>query len=265
MSQSPNNVVLFIFLPMFILLQSVGEGCQWPVEAEHGSTNGTIVQRDGTSNKLTVRLSEDQYIIWGFVTESPCILEILNVVYMNDGLSDTCNITVYVNGDQLVGSFDVRSRSHLPISSGSIGDTVLSSAGDHTIKLTATNMNEHGIEIDRMMLGLLCTKFNGILTSEGFCPNSQEPENCSNHDSWDKGLIIGLAFEIFFAIIEVLLLATTIYIHCRKTKKGNSHDSGTVALVNYSIKNEEIQIPLLENNIDEPPEISTHNPSRRTI
>ena len=244
-----------IFLQTFtiVLLQSLSKGCQWAVEAEHGNTNGTIIQRDGMSNKLTVRLSEDQYIIWGIVTESPCILQILNMVYMNDGLSDTCNITVYVNGGKLVGSFDTRSQSHLPISSGLIGDTVLSS-GDHTIKLTATNMNERGIEVDRMILGLLCT--NGMSTSEG-CPNlqeqtTQEPDNTiSNHDSWDKKLIIGLVFEIFIAIIEVILLATTfvtIYIRCRRIKNGNNDDSCKVASVKFRVNNEEVQIPLLRQN-----------------
>jgi hypothetical protein len=72
-------------------------------------------------------------------------------------------------------------------------------SGDHTVKLTATNMNEHGIEIDRMILEMLCT--NGMSTSDGSCPNPQEADICkaaSNHDSWDKKLIIGLVFEIFF-------------------------------------------------------------------
>ena len=207
-----------------------------------------------------MRLSEDQYIIWGFVTESSCILHVLNVVYMNDGLSDTCNITVYVDGGQLVGSFDTRAQSHLPISSGPIGATVMSS-GDHTIKLTATNMNEYGIEIDRMTLEMICT--SGMSTSDGACPNPQEAdlENCkapSNHDSWDKKLIIGLAFEIFFAIVEAILLFFTIYFHIiRKIKKGDSDDKHSVTLVKYNVNNEEVQIPLLQetmnNNIDDLP------------
>ena len=58
------------FIVTFILLHSPSEGCRWSMEAEQGSTNGTIMYRGGTSNKLTVRLSEGQYIIWAFVTES---------------------------------------------------------------------------------------------------------------------------------------------------------------------------------------------------
>ena len=175
---------------------------------------------------------------------------------MNDGLSDTCNITVYVDGGQLVGSFDTRAQSHLPISSGPIGATVMSS-GDHTIKLTATNMNEYGIEIDRMTLEMICT--SGMSTSDGACPNPQEAdlENCkapSNHDSWDKKLIIGLAFEIFFAIVEVILLFITLYIKFCYRQNDNNH---AVTLAKYTVKNEEVQIPLLQetkiNNIDDPP------------
>ena len=252
-------------LPTFMLLLSLSNGCQWSVEAEHGNTNGTIFQRDGTSNKLTVRLSEDQYIIWGFVTESSCILSVLNVVYMNDGLSDTCNITVYVDGGQLVGSFDTRAQSHLPVSSGPIGEAVMSS-GDHTIKLTATNMNEYGIEIDRMTLEMLCT--NGMSTSDGACPNAQEAglENCkvsSNHDSWDKKLIIGLAFEIFFAIVEAILLFVTLYFYCKKIKNGHSDDKHSVALVKFNVNNEEVQIPLLpETNTND--ELPVPEPRRST-
>ena len=95
------------------------------MEAEQGSTNGTIMYHGGTSNKLTVRLSEGQYIIWAFVTELSytCILQILNVVYTNDGLSDT--ITLYVDG-QKEGSFNTRPQSdrgrlwNKPVSSGPV-------------------------------------------------------------------------------------------------------------------------------------------------
>jgi hypothetical protein len=125
-------------------------------------------------------------------------------------------------------------------------------------------MNEHGIEIDRMLLEMLCT--NGMSTSDGACPNPQEADNCkaaSNHDSWDKGLIIGLVLEIFFAIIEVMLLATTIYIHHRRIKKQNSDDNHSVALVKFNVKNEELQLPLLqETNNDELPVLEPRRSTR---
>ena len=154
------DLVLNILILTLILLYSPSKGCQWSMEAEQGSTNGTIMYHGGTSNKLTVRLSEGQYIIWAFVTESSCMLKVLNVEYTNDGLSDT--IALFVDG-QNIGSFVTKSQSdhgHLwntPVSSGPIGKERLLSSEDHTIKLAATKMDRYGIEVDKLNLGLICT------------------------------------------------------------------------------------------------------------
>lgn len=225
--------VLEIFISTFILLQSLSKGCQlqWSIEAEHGITDGTIIQRDGTSNRLTVSLREGQYIIWRFATNSSLTLQVFNIEYTNDGPSDT--ITVYING-LLVGSFNTRSQSnngHLwnePISSGPVGNITLSS-GDRTVKLTATKVDDHGIEIDRIILGLLCT--NGISNSEGLCPNSQEPDI---NNSWDRGHIIGvsvgaitISIGIISAVVGVITLITGIYYHRKRAV-----DLQSVVLIN---------------------------------
>jgi hypothetical protein len=193
------------------------------MEAEHGITNGTITYRGGTSNKLTVRLSEGQYVIWGFVTESSCMLKILNVEYTNDGLSDT--ITLYINGEQ-VGSFETKAQSnhgHLwndPVSSGSVGNETTLSSGDHTVKLTVSKMDEYGIEVDRIILALICT--NDVSNSDGMCPKSQEPDVTPNNDSWSRGHIIAVSIgvaSIFLTSIGVIVglitLITGLYFHCK--------------------------------------------------
>jgi hypothetical protein len=144
---------------IFLLLCSLSEGCQWSIEAEQGITFGTITYRDDTmsSNNQTVRLSEGQYIIWGVITESSCTLQVLNVEYINDGLSYYA-IILYIDGQQ-VGTFDTTRSDHEhlgneSVSSGPIGDEVALSSGNHTVKLAAT---DNGIEVDRMILALICT------------------------------------------------------------------------------------------------------------
>ena len=97
-------------------------------------------------------------------------------------------------------------------------------------------------------------------------PQEAGLENCkasSNHDSWDKKLIIGLAFEIFFAIVEAILLFVTLYFYCKKIKNGNSDDKHSVALVKYNVNNEELQFPLLpETNTND--ELPVPEPRRST-
>ena len=101
-------------LLLFVL--HVVEGCQWSIEAEDvindeiTNFNGTLTPqpRSRASNKQTVRLDEGQYITWTITTDSTCFLQVLNVQYTNDGLSDT--VTIYVD-DRMVGFFKTRSQS----------------------------------------------------------------------------------------------------------------------------------------------------------
>jgi hypothetical protein len=146
------------------------------------------------------------------------ILQVLNVVYTNDGLSDT--ITLYIDG-QNVGSFDTKAQSnhgHLwnePVSSGPIGEEVYLSSGDHTVKLTVTKMGKYGIEIDRTILGLICT--NDVSNSDGICPKSQEPDIIiPNNDSWSKADIMGVIVVCAgctSTTITLIALITNCYYH----------------------------------------------------
>lgn len=194
---------VLILVPMFVL-HSLSEGCQWSVEAEEGTTNGTIY-RDGT-----VSLSEGQYITWEFTEESSCTLRILDVEYINDGLLHT--IMLHVD-DQQVGSFGtskLRPQSdhdHLrneSVSSGPIGHVVKLPSGNHTVKLAAAD-NE--IKVDRITLALICT--NDVSNSDKIC---QEPNiTLINPDvpmaSKDRTLII-------FGVIMIILLVLAVCILC---------------------------------------------------
>ena len=203
---------------LFVL--HVVEGCQWSIEAENNINNkiakfnGTITlqHRSRASNKQTVRLDEGQYITWMITTDSSCLLQVLNVQYTNDGLSDT--ITIYADG-QVVGFFKTRSQSgdgylwNEPISSGKVGNETMLLSGDHTIKLVATEVDEHLVEIDKITLALLCT--NDISDTEGSCPKSQESDN-DLQDFWDiKEHVIGLAVGMATVVATVITLVARIY------------------------------------------------------
>ena len=225
--------VLNLLILTLILLHSVCEGCQWSIEAEQGTTDGTIIPRGGTSNKRTVRLSEGQYIIWRFVTESSCKLKILSVEYTNDGLSDT--ITLYADG-QLVGSLDTRAQSnhgHLwnePVSSGPIGDKITLSSGDHTIKLAVTKMDEYGVEVDRVTMALISIYTNDLSSSDGLCSESQEPDIIISNNSWSKGEIIGvttICIACISTIIALIALITNGYYHHKGLRQSESNKSTT--------------------------------------
>ena len=196
----------------FLLLHSLSEGCQWSMEAEQGNTNGNKTDRGGASNKQTVKLySEGQYIIWddqSLITESSCKLRVLNVEYTNDGRSDT--LALYVDG-QLVRSFDTKAQTnhgHLwnePVTSGPIGDEIILSTGNHTIKLVATTVDEYGIEVDRIILELICT--------DGKCSTFQVPDLTSNDDSWSRGHVIAVAIgvpSLFLTLIGVIIGVITL-------------------------------------------------------
>ena len=195
-----------------LLLQStaiVSKTCQWSDEAEHGNTNGEIIHRGGASNKQTVRLNTGQYISWGFVTDSSCRLQVSNVVYTNDGVSDT--ITVYVDS-QGVGSFNTSESNHgyswsESVSSGPIGDEIQLSSGDHTIKLVAiAEVDEYSVEIDIITLRMSCE----LSDSEGSCPKLDDA-----NEPWTRGQIIGLVFGITTFVITLLSIIISIICSCK--------------------------------------------------
>ena len=146
-------------------------------------------------------------------TDSSCLLQVINVQYTNDGLSDT--ITIYVDS-QMVGLFKTRSQSgegHLwnePVSSGKVGNETMLSSGDHTITLVATEVDEYLVEIDKITLALLCT--NDISDAEGSCLKSQESDSDMSNNFWDiKEHVIGLTVGMATVVTAVITLFARIY------------------------------------------------------
>ena len=83
-----------------------------------------------------------------------------NMVHTNDGLSEL--IFIYVD-DILIGQFYPKSRTNcghywnVPVNSGVLENVlIMLSPRDHTIRLEATEVDEHGTEIDKVALIVLC-------------------------------------------------------------------------------------------------------------
>ena len=212
----------------FTLLQSSG-CCQWSMEAEHGITNGNKTYRTSASGKFTVRLNESQYIVWGFVTDYTCMLQVFNIEYTNDGDSDT--ITLYVDRIEL-GSLHTREESNfghlwnVPISSGEVGNQTKLPIGDHTFKVVATTVDQpHLVEVDRATLGLLCLSDKS--DSDGICPQSQEADTTLiTTKTWEKDTVIVLVFGLFGAVVGVITCTTGIVALCKCNEKQCNNNQG---------------------------------------
>lgn len=206
-------LTLIVVLLITVLFTGVNATtCELTEEAEFGVTNGNKILRSKASNKITVRLDENQYVLWPIVLYSFCFLRIMDVVYTNDGKSDI--ITVRVN-DQDFGSFVTRSRSNhgylwnQPVSSGKLENVTLLSAGGHTVKLVATAVDKYGIEIDKAVLGLEC--------KDELCPKSTQENPLDNNN------IIVIFFGIFSAVVTVFLFILGKYC-CTKYKRRRSYE-----------------------------------------
>ena len=198
--KTPNlMVVLLIILLSNVPLISSRIACNLTEEAESGTTNGVKIPRSEASNKITVRLQESEYVFWAITAHSSCLVQVLDVVYTNDGGSD--EISVYVN-DQQLGSFTTKSQSdngHIwnrPESSGSLDDVKQLSVGVNHIRVVATVVDEFGVEIDKAVFGFECDQV---------CPNITPGEGLS------IGEIIGTVSGIVGVVLTCIICCVTVY------------------------------------------------------
>lgn len=149
--------------------------CQLEFHAEYGTTNGRVIPRSAASNGKTVRFeNEEQFVFWNFVTHSSCNIDILNVIYTNDGQSD--NITVFIDGNY-VGDFQTVEHSRKGdlwnslVPSGLIGSTTVLPKGNHTLNVSVSLVDVYGVEVDEVIVGSLCDDGQCSITIIG-PPNS---------------------------------------------------------------------------------------------
>jgi len=139
------------------------------LEAERGTYTGHIVQRSRASGQRTVRLRQGQYVENSFTARCSCSVTVTNVIYTNDGGSDT--ITLSLDG-RAVGTFHTRSQSNrgklwnVPQHSGKVGGSVVLGRGIHTVRIEATRTDRYLVEIDRVILTGDCGLCHSTFTTE---------------------------------------------------------------------------------------------------
>lgn len=195
-------------------------GCRLDFIAEYGNTNGEIISRSAASYGHTVRFArKGQFLYWFFVTQSTCNIDVLNVLYTNDGPSD--NLTVYLN-ENFIGSFQTVNHSregvywNKIVESGLVGRTTVLQQGNHTLNISAITVDIHGVEIDKVTIGVLCDDDLCLVKTLGQPTNDNNIAgdlNASPDDrTLDKGHIISLVIGVSSTIISVLIAIPTLIV-----------------------------------------------------
>ena len=201
-----------VIILMVALLPWRSNSCFVSFESEFGTSTGTSKYRDNASNGITVSLLQGQYVENTFITTQNCILMIANVAYSNDGIGDY--ITASVDGN-VIGNFHTRALTgdgdlwNVIRHTGPIGNETQIAAGEHAIRLLAASADNHGVELDKITVTLLCgTDTN----SDTECPTTEvevtdtgqgAPDDGS--DDSGGGLSTGAIIGIIFGTIGVVI------------------------------------------------------------
>ena len=143
-------------------------------EAERGTSNGEQMFRSRASNEIAVLLKSGDKINHTFRTNASCGISVMNVIYSNDGLSDTISVTV--NGTFL-GNFQSRAETGNGLlwnvfrSSGPLGTVFEITPGEYILTLTVAPADENGVEIDEIILSVVCANIIDVGPNEE-CPKS---------------------------------------------------------------------------------------------
>ena len=207
--------------------------CALNLDAEfNASYGGQVKLRSQAFNGKTILLKrKGQHVKVGFFTSSTCQVKVHNVIYSNDGKSDT----LYVSIDgSYVGSLFTRGRTgngrlwNDMLNSGPVGNIVSITAGNHTVKLLVQSTDRWGVELDKVTIYLNCTLFtveNDSADKE--CPSSVAT-NLTVYDEDNTGnsaLIFVSASWIQksnIAIITTSLATFTILLFCSSISKDYS-------------------------------------------
>lgn len=161
---------------LIVLLFVCAASVPLELEAERGDFHGTgvVKPRSAASNLHTVMLQQGGYITLQLIkTTTSCTLTLQNVAYTNDGASDT--VTLTLNGTTM-GSFRTLAATNyghlwnVVRNSGTIGQPIHIASGAHTMRVTATSADNHGVEIDRVDLNFNQQCHPDIAVSPGLTP-----------------------------------------------------------------------------------------------
>ena len=194
-------------------------GCRLNFIAEYGNTNGEITSRSAASYGRTVRFTkEGQFVYWHFITQSQCNIDVLNVHYTNDGPSD--NLTIYINKN-VIGSFQTIKHAsegvfwNKIVESGLVGRTTFLSQGNHTLNISVASVDMYGVEIDKVIIGVLCDDdlcSVNILEQPTNYNIAGEPDDFPGDLTLDKGHIISIVVGVCSTVISALIAIPTLVV-----------------------------------------------------
>ena len=180
------------------------------------------MSRSAASCGHTVRFTrKGQFLYWVFVTQSICNIDILDVLYTNDGPSD--NLTVYLD-ENFIGSFQTVEHSregvywNKIVESGLIGRTTVLQQGNHTLSISVITVDIYGVEIDKVTVGVLCDddmcsiKTLGQPTNANTSTIAGDSNSSPDDGSLDKGHIISLVIGVSSTVISVLIAIPTLIV-----------------------------------------------------
>ena len=166
-----------------ILFNTYCNGTTISLEAEAGSYTGATVTRSAASNQRTVRLRQGQFIVNTFTSSGNCSIRFTNIVYTNDGDSDT--IAASLDG-RVVGTFSTLARTgggnlwNVPRNSGRIGDAIELGSGLHQTRIEAITTDRYDVEIDRVILTADCNVSSSMCYSLNSLPHVAQ--SCSDNN-----------------------------------------------------------------------------------
>ena len=218
-------------------------------QAEYGVTNGEVMFRSAASDGKTVRFTEEgQFVYWIFKTPPrTCGFDILNVIYSNDGPSD--NITVWLDEEYVDGfeTFNHRKEGafwNYMRESGLLGTAMALTEGNHTLNVSVSSVDVHGVEIDEVIVGVLCDDIKEC--SESLLiynqPKNVVPVDPNETSRLPTGDIIAIVSVIVAAVIGLPGAIVAIYkcrsarFKCRSPKYDTFKDNGTLNSVGFNSK-----------------------------
>ena len=207
---------LLAYLPVLIsfqvILSQTSYCCRLQFIAAYGDTDGELMSRSAATYGTTVRFSKiGQYVCWNFVARSSCNIDVLNVIHSNDGPSD--NLAIYLN-KKFIGGFQSVEHSNegvfwnKMVESGLIGKTNILPQGNHTLCLNVSVVDIYGVEIDKIIIGVLCGAGRECLVTILGAPNDTQKltSYSAGEDSheWNRGSIISLSVGLTSTFVSVL-------------------------------------------------------------
>ena len=200
------------------------------IQAEDGASSSAVINyRSGAINGLAVFLKQGGKIalIFEVKGKEECTMQVTNLLYSNDGLSDV--FTLEIDGFGMIGKVVTRPRSlngllwNKFIPTGPFGDIVEVSEGVYNITITAQVADEYGVEIDYVSLQFMnCSNqtMTASVVRNGFI-YYEEPschcEPCEELTTYGK---VSIGLNVVTCLTAMVAIAVpAILIICKRRKQ----------------------------------------------